>query len=205
MIHINRLVLIAGPSCSGKSSLIKSLIEGSLPLLCEKLELGDAALWNYVKTKQIETITDPAVDRMIWHYNLTRMWNPEFKENYMEERHRRVIDASNEITVVTLWTSPKALQRRNIARTTKHLFWNFSRDGFYYKLELLRNLHKIKKRHMLYKNPLDLYSLYNRWFEFCKKIRPKAHLFVDTTEKAPKIISFEQLVTYTSGGIESQE
>ncbi len=203
MMCVNQLLMIAGPSGVGKTTLIERLQEGNLPSLCEKLELGDTALWKYVTIKELLTITDSMVDQMLLEYNLNRVWKSYAAYGYIDERHLQILDTSKEIILITLWASPETLRHRIITRTVKGLFWTFGLNSIHLKLHILRSFHKTRKRYRLYKNPHYVYSLYSEWFTFCKRRKLKAHWIIDTTKRDPRIISFEQLMRDINGNVKN--
>lgn len=204
MMCVNQLLMIAGPSCVGKTTLIQRLQEGNLPFLCQKLELGDPSLWKYIKPKQLGETTELYLDHLILQYDLLGLKELDFDKGYREDETLRILESSNEITVLTLWTTFETLHSRNLSRIPKNLLGAFRFESFYNTLlYVLRKYHAIRWRRKFYKNPYNIYSLYTRWFTFCKRRKLKAHWIIDTTKRDPRIISFEQLMRDINGNVKN--
>jgi energy-coupling factor transporter ATP-binding protein EcfA2 len=198
MIHVGELILVAGPSCVGKSTLIKKLQEGTETLLSEKVELGDPASWTYSEGARLHKIHEPHVDRMIFHYDILRPWKLNIDQGYEGDESLRILDTSEAITFVTLWATPQALIQRLRSREADLIRKTLSFRNIRSKWQKFRDLHKLWKRQKLYTNTLELFSFYDKWFEFCNTYILKAHWIINTTGSVPQVISFKELERYTN-------
>jgi 2-polyprenyl-3-methyl-5-hydroxy-6-metoxy-1,4-benzoquinol methylase len=108
---IGRMALVAGPTSAGKSTLIDRLGKGELPELAKTLELGDPASWPVVSAAQIPRLTDPRMERLLFHYDTLRPYLRSAK-THARERSLDICDAAAELDSVTIVASPETLRRQ---------------------------------------------------------------------------------------------
>jgi hypothetical protein len=178
MIHINRLVVLAGPGCVGKSFLIKRIQERSVPLLSEQLELGDPSLWKYVQANRLHEVSESQIEQLLLHFSL-------FRQCYEKDKALEILHTSEEIIFLTLWATPDILLQRLNQRKTRLFLSFFKLVGFRSKLQRLR-LKRIWQQ--WYTDLPELFFQYNKWFEFCDKYKKNKHWIVDVTENVPKLV-----------------
>jgi hypothetical protein len=201
-MHVDKLMVIAGPSGVGKSFLIKQLQLGSFPQFVKQLEMADPNLWTYVLARHLEKIREHKIDRLFLHYDLTRPWRRKLRSGYLEDQPLRILTTSKEITVVTLPGTPEILMSRIVARrkarSERHKSKAKSNIRLFSRLAFLGNQRNKKKQKdvlQLYKNPSELLSLYDEWMKFCRGIKLKSHWIVNTMEDPPTFISLKEYST----------
>lgn len=202
MKHFDRLVMIAGASGVGKSAVTDALRAGRAPSVFEKLEIDDTSSWKFVCETHPQIETDRTFDRVFWEFNVNSLRTPGVDHGRLCDRCRRMIDASNTLTILTLWTTPENLRNRNFRKLARHLCRRFFHIRPIQKTGIRLKLHRFRRRHRLYSNPKELYSLYNEWLAICEQLHPSDHWIADTTEWPPRIIPREQLARDTCGQIE---
>jgi hypothetical protein len=123
-MEIDRLLLIAGPSCSGKSTFIADLGAGRLPRVARQLDLGagigdgtgELGGWQVLLARDLPRLADARLERVILHYDFLQSWSPRRIPIYAEEGSLRILRAAAEITLVTLWAPAGVLEGRIAAR-----------------------------------------------------------------------------------------
>lgn len=123
-MEIDRLLLIAGPSCSGKSTFIADLGAGRLPRIARQLDLGygtgdgtgELGGWQILLARDLPRLADARLERAILHYDFLQSWSPRRIPIYAEEESLRILGAAAEITLVTLWAPAGVLEGRIAAR-----------------------------------------------------------------------------------------
>ena len=116
MFHIGQLIIIGGPSCAGKTLLIKKIQEGRYPRLCEQLGLAAPHWWLYVDVFMLGKTPRPIIERLVVHYDFSSHYNRHKDEfDYL----RQLVGNSNSAIVLTLCVSPKILVRRMTLRFIK--------------------------------------------------------------------------------------
>ena len=194
MRHVDRLVLFAGPPGSGKSTTITNLQAGNLPLLSERLGIGNPFLWKCIEARNLYKVRKLQVERVIFHYDFLWQWKRElFHQGYKEDGALRILDMSDEITFVTLWATPETLIRRL-------QLWRVSLRKFFLKplnfhtalqrrrrFRVIRIVQRARIVHRLYLDIPELLLQYDKWFKFCGMSGAKAHWIMDTTENVPRL------------------
>lgn len=79
MFKIDQLIIIGGPSCAGKSFLIKKILQGDCPSLSEQLGVTIPFSWLYVEARQLAHMHQQMIERLVVHYDLlytifTKKW-----------------------------------------------------------------------------------------------------------------------------------
>jgi SAM-dependent methyltransferase len=109
--RIDRLIVVAGPTDSGKSTFIRRLQKGGMPLIASQLGLEDASSWKFTSALQLHALREAHIDRLILHYDFLRPWNRSAQTHERDEA-LDLLESANEITFVTLWAKPETLLRR---------------------------------------------------------------------------------------------
>lgn len=67
--HFDRIIVVAGPSGTGKSTMMKKLLAGELPDVAQRLDLGEPASWTTIDATRLRRHAKSHIDRVIYHYN----------------------------------------------------------------------------------------------------------------------------------------
>jgi hypothetical protein len=181
--RVKELVVVTGPTSSGKSTLISQLTRGEQPRLAEALGIEDPSRWPSAGSKEIKQLGEPELDGLVFHYDFLRPYLRSAKTHDRDEA-LHLLDTAERVTFVTIWRPPEALrdqlQRGEIEPRTK-----FGR-------------YRGSKRHRLlaaeYEDPAQICAHYRRWFEFTQR-RSDRHLvasFEDPAASEPEILTIEQ-------------
>jgi len=108
MFQIDQLIIIGGPSCSGKSFLIEKIQQGDCPRLREQLGIANPSSWLYVRDMQLARIRQPIIERLVVHFDFYTHHLQENGFNYIDE----LINNSDRIIILTLYVPPKILIQR---------------------------------------------------------------------------------------------
>jgi hypothetical protein len=108
---IERLVIVAGVSNSGKTTLIRSWQSNALPALDRAIEIASLDGWRVLTVQQTRDQGFPTLDgRVVFECNLTGPFRRG--QPYSEVRElRHVLSQARQISVVTLWIPPERLLR----------------------------------------------------------------------------------------------
>jgi len=132
--RIGHLLMIAGPSAAGKSTLIRYLRAGNLrrrritplptlhPLsrrrrslgeaasqVTTRLEITDAAAWGApVGVKRLGHMNDPVCERLLVHYDLLGL-----RHSARARSARDLLRNAKRVSALTLWTPPERLRRQH--------------------------------------------------------------------------------------------
>jgi len=162
--RIERLVIVNGPTASGKKTCCRKLVANELPEVAQRVGIVDGADWGpYVHANRLWQPSEPEVDEMILHYDFLRPYLRSAKTNDRDEA-MDILHTARHVTFLTIWTPPERL-RKQIAegeilpRTTFGIFWG-------------------RKRHRIiaedYRDDLRILELYRSWFRFTSTHAPNA-------------------------------
>lgn len=164
-LTIDHLFVIAGPSCCGKTTLVKQIKSNHLSALTVKIGLGDPDSWIFVNANNISSLTQKKIPRMVLHYALPSLeLYSGNKQSYINDERLAVLERARKISIITLHTMPTNL----VARTQKRkLLWKSGRR------QLLRNIFRyfdeykrLQKLERLYAKPEEIIPIYNLWFSY---------------------------------------
>ncbi len=155
MSGIEHLVVISGPSRSGKTYLIDQIRADRHSPLRAQLQLSQPDDYECVSALQLQRRDGPMPARILLHYDLCYQWEQD-DFAYLEA----LIDQSHHVTMVTLQAPISVLRRRNLSRLLRQL-----------KLVLRQPLDRNARRHLgylwrlhrLYGAPPRMQALYEHW------------------------------------------
>lgn len=175
MVQIKRVVLIGGPSASGKSVLIAMLQHGLPPDLCDQLGIDPDSSPIYIGMGRLSKQNpSSSIDLLVIHYDLLHQSLPGGDFAHIPD----LIGRSDSIQILTLCTPPDLLRKRIAARmhNKPYKLISFLKNPYSYKILLKR---WEKKRY--YKRASNILSLYDRWFAYIDKQGITNHLILDST------------------------
>lgn len=209
MPRADRLLLVAGPSCSGKSVLIERLQAGELPRIAEQLRLGDPGAWRCVLPGELAALPPgERLERAILHYDFLRSWKGGTTSAYREDEVLRWAGTAAEVTLVTLRVPPDVLYRRMVERRSAFLAallrgkpWDSEtlrttrrssgpapdrRRSLGKTLAIFRELRRLSAKVRSYRQPGELEALYAGWLAFWEP-RPAEHWILDGEALTPAL------------------
>lgn len=151
--RVDELIVVAGPTSSGKSTLIEELRAGRHEPLTRALGLESLAGVPSLGASKLARDETVHHERLIFHYDLLRPFDRSAKTHDRDEA-LDLLQCAGRITFVTLFTPPERL-REQLQRG-----------------ELSGP--KPKKRHLrvqkLYARDESIHALYEEWLEFVERV-----------------------------------
>lgn len=183
MFKINQLLIIAGPSYAGKTTLFKKMQQGDCPRLCEQLGMANPLSWRRVACRKLAKIREPIIERLVVHYDIYAHYSQKNGFEILPE----LMTNADSVIVLTLYIPPKILIQRLNSRILVNLKSLFCLS-VYRKKRLRRVLRKFSKIFMrswrewkklnAYKHGSTIF-LYERWFVFLSQNSLSAHWVLD--------------------------
>jgi hypothetical protein len=205
-MRIDRLILVTGPSCAGKTTFIEDLSAGRLPRIAEQLKLGDPSSWQCVLARDLPRLEGSQLAHVILHYDFLQRWSAGRAPVHTEDTALRALAAAvGEMTSVTLWAAPEVLHRRISERRSTFLRsllsgrpWNSERmRGIRHVaaqkslrrvlVAIGREINRLGAKRRLYRRP-ELFALYDDWLGFCSRSDPARQWLLDTTHGATELL-----------------
>jgi hypothetical protein len=174
MVSTKRLIVIAGPPCAGKTTLVSRVREGEYPSLCQQLRVDDPLLWTHVNAVQLPEISQSTIEQMVLHWDICTQRSPKGYDCLSE-----LMSKSDDIVLLTLWTSPEILRRRNRSRLIR-AFGSLVFRPKEYRSDPCR-LRGHWQLQLVYRDSLRVCRLYHEWFEFCCVCCLPTHWILDCT------------------------
>jgi len=150
--RMERVVVITGPTSSGKTTLAEKLLGDSLPHLAERLDVERFEGWAYASASKLRKYGVPVTDRLVLHYDFMRPLKQK-AESYALDPALQFLAGADHVSIITIWTPPPRLTDQ---------FW---------QNELLSAKHEDRVRLnarilQLYQDPAEVLALYRSWFTF---------------------------------------
>lgn len=168
--RVGRLVVVTGPTSVGKSTVIAKLRAGELPELARRLELGDPARWTPLSASGLHRVTEPRIERALFHYDFLRPYLRSAKVHARDEA-LDLLAAAEDVRFVTLWEPPEVLR----ARILRGEIEPRTRLGIHFGRKRHRRIHAD------YADPARVVELYRSWFR-ATRARPGPHLVVSFSD-----------------------
>ncbi len=196
---IDNMVIVAGPSCCGKTRFVSELRKGKLTSIEQRLELGKAESWRYIDTfysspDVVRELMESTVEVALVHWTVL---HPSMKQrlrkvllNQAYERKHRLdlIRIARRVTCLSLYADPTELIRRTLLRGDKiSEFYENGRDSVFTYWRKRRHLAGLRSA---YAHPTKLVEMYLGWFRFCANMGVDRSWLVNTTD-APELESQE--------------
>jgi hypothetical protein len=170
MISCDHLIIVAGPSCVGKSALIEN-IEGSR--LARELSIESNDDLFCVDVIQLSKLKEGSFKNLIFHYEFMQYDFILEKHNY-QSMLANLIKQSRKVSVITLYASSKDLAGRLLAR--KKELMNY-RDNNEANADIDARIKLLNKKLGAFSDVPNLITIYNVWLGYVDRIRPESHFF----------------------------
>lgn len=185
--RIGHLLLIAGASGTGKTTLIQRIQQGTVPgEIAAALELDgfrNAPVMNafeHTRPGQADS------EKLIFHYDLNRTCRQPAR-HFDVDTPLQVVDCAERVTVVTLWADPTVVEQRQRMRT----------------LTLGRHNREYRERQRMDleagHDPARVRQHYRKWFEH-SRIWNAAHCVLDSSGADYRLLEAEAVCGNSFGG-----
>jgi len=188
-----QVIVMAGASCTGKSTLTERLLCGDLPDLGIALGFETTADYHVLHGSDWNGIEAARSDKVLLQYDLTAD-TPFAKQGEVTPGALDLLARARSITLLTVWERPDELERRLERRFD-------DRGGFPYTVartlikgrprRAWRSVRRLRQRRRLFSQPDQLWVLYQRWFSSCARLPAAEHWVIrsmspDEVTKLPK-------------------
>ncbi len=180
MFRTKQLIILGGPSCVGKSTLLARIQRGDCPHLCAQLGIDQPASWEHIGANRIPAICQPVVERLFVHQDIYGL----FLDVKSQANLREIITESDRCTTVTLYASMTALKLRLRQRLSSKIreYWLHRSDlfGHIRRIPEVGRIQLAKRR--VYSDTSRLMQVYDLWFEQIVISGTSCHFAINTTE-----------------------
>lgn len=178
MLKTNQLLIVAGPSAVGKSTLLERIQQGDVPHLYHQLNL-DLSSARYLAAIELPRVHQSFMDQIVLHYDFLSHYS--LKGGFVHLPN--LVENSRSVVCLTLCTSSKTLLKRINSRLTQGLI------SYWYGPEprKVRTMRKIWRKRKSYKRSANVYELYENWSRFIGGYDVAKHLLLDSSRFNPMI------------------
>lgn len=188
MIPLDRLIVVAAPSCCGKTTFINNIRKNKLQSITTALQMDDALSWAYedafyINAKFLRNVEHSPARNMVMHWTIPHptvklaFRNLLILNEYDKKERLKILQTARDVTILTLYTSQHDMVR-NV---------QFRRERIRQRrLEGTESLYKFARKRWnmwrlvnLYSNMRNLIPLYERWFQFCQTLNARASYLVN--------------------------
>lgn len=167
------MILVAAPSCAGKSHLMKAMERGERPWLCAQLGMDTEPSWSYLHAAALMENGETPNGALVAHCDLSRADAGGIRF----ARWKALIAQARSVSVLTLEVSPEALRRRNAERLRHNLKAMVSRPKW--RGVRVARVWRQWMRRREYGDASFVSTLYEDWLGFVAGSSATAHWIVD--------------------------
>jgi len=177
--RIGKLVVVAGPVASGKSTLQDGMMRGEYPEIAARAGIGRPARWTKISAGWLPDLTEPSIDRLVLHYDFLRPYLASAKTHDRDEA-LDILGTAEKVTFVTVWTPPERLRKQLVdSEVTPHT-----------KLGIFRGKSRVLKIQRDYESAARICTHYRQWFDYTRT-QSDDHVVVDLSGK-PRLYTLEE-------------
>ena len=186
---VKRLILVAAPSCCGKTTFIEQLRNAKLIHIEKQIEVHDLNNWIYrdiyLHEKEILAIENSQRCDLILHYTVPYPALKYILRNGYDKKQRlAIIQGADEVIFLTLYADAPTLLHRIELRRQRVM--ERHRQGIVPIHKYYRTMRTLKRLERIYGTPDKLILMYRNWFNHCSKISLKYHFLINVND-APRL------------------
>lgn len=205
MRQIDHMLIIAGPTASGKSTLTKELVAGRLAPLKMRIGINNLNEWPRMASGSVLRRTDLELKQLILHYDFLWSYPGSNGDMLGGQRALSIMDDARELSFVTIWTPPVRLERQLIEGRLRvpmpatfiqvlkarvfRMLPHFAIVGVS-KIPPLKQINRWLPGHPIinhllalrvYSKPDQVAATYRLWLQFCDRhiSKTRAHVIVE--------------------------
>lgn len=154
--RVDDIVVVAGPTAVGKTTLIDSVLEGREVPTREVLGIDPSRSWIMTGPTMLHRLEGTRLDGLIFHYDFVR---PVFRSTKTHDRDEtlEILETAEQLTFATLIAPPEVLRERLLKSEIQPM----TRGGRY------RGSARFLKILRTYEDPARLRRMYDRWLAYC--------------------------------------
>jgi hypothetical protein len=157
---MGRLVVIAGPTSSVKSTWISELVAGAARDVAARLGIHDHRVWESLGVDQFAKDRRTDVPNVILHYDFLTRLKRQVEESQMLE-FLDIVRSAEDVKFLTLWTEPDRLREQ---------FEENEITAYVRKHKAHPSNSKTLRLREEYKDARRVVEYYSTWFEFASTL-----------------------------------
>lgn len=186
----HRVIVIAGASCVGKSTLIDGLRGGKHPRLAAVLGLTDPEIWAFQNARRTAgAAAPPAARHLVLHYDIVRpVMERSFASFDDDPGLAPAVDASD-LCICTMWGAGELLRARATLKTRRRA--KIDATALRAPVQWWMRNRRMKTLRRWYRDDDFIRERYQQWFAFVESMSPgMRHLVVNAHDAHPVATPF---------------
>ncbi|MEA3411721.1 MAG: hypothetical protein U9R74_09300 [Pseudomonadota bacterium] len=187
MDQIKHLLVIAGPSCAGKSTFLKNFANGAYPDLVSELNIGDLSDWTTIYGKDVEGLRHAGHRKLLLQYALPFLaLSRGTLAGYAHDTRLEILGRADKLTIVSLFADRKSIRKRIRKRLAKAAFARCRRP---FSPAPRRETHRLVTLNQLYNDPdFRFESVCKQWIDYSDALPPHRHILINFSA-GPRLVS----------------
>lgn len=181
---IKQLLIIAGPSCAGKTYLINKMQQGEKSNLYAQIGLAyDSSPWVSIQSNEIGCLPEKSFNKLIVHYDFYGIGETPPAKVYSSFLSK-LTRYADQTTTLTMYSAPDIL----LKRLRERIFYRICRylkDLCTGKMESVKNDHKILIKMLCKRKGYrtgKVAELYSAWFNTLKQLESADHWIIENEQ-----------------------
>ena len=166
------IVVVAGPTCVGKSTLMSQLLQGELRDLTDSLGMESGVVYELFHAAEWKRLVQASRRAVLLHFELTR---PQFQKRGEHDSALQVLGNARRVSFLTLWERPEIIESRFRVRVRQVLVEHV--QGLRLWLAWRRH-RRFQERRPFVENEERMWWLYRQWFGFAERFSGAPHQVV---------------------------
>jgi hypothetical protein len=176
------VVVMAGASCAGKSTLAERLLTGAMPDVASAIGLERGEHYHVLYGVDWSPSQTSRWPRTFIQYDITA--RTPFADRGIVRPEALEWLRNQQLVVLTVWEDPAELERRLELRFEQRggLAWTLLKGLAKRGPRRARySFNRYRQRQRLFRQPDDLWALYQAWFASCARLEGVPHWIVQST------------------------
>ncbi len=172
--HVDNMIVIAAPSCCGKSVFIQTLKRSGKPSPEYDLDIDDLNSWTFANAHQVSQIREEHVQQMVLHYAIPSLSLTSGQLGDISDDPKLLaLSLAKKVSFLTLYAAPRTLVHRVGLRKRSNRKMLLRNPQKYY-----RESKRLKQLEELYRRPDKLSHIYDKWLMYCQSYQAKTHWLI---------------------------
>ena len=184
---VDRLIVIASPSCCGKTLFLAHLARGAISHIATAIGVENAADWRICDAGRLGDIADARAERLIVAYAIPspRVATGRPLKNTTDEK-LGIVALARRKTFVTLVASSATLMSRLQQRVRSNRKWILLNPR-----KFLRARRLLRRLALVYQDPSQLRRMYESWFEYTASL-PHDGMWIVNADAKYRIVGWRK-------------
>ncbi len=187
-----RVIVIAGPSCVGKTTLIGQLQRRMHRQIAGVLGLCDPDMWDYANARSLPTaFTDPGAVGLVLHYDILRPVVMRHIAGFAEDPGLASVLKAPHLCICSVWGNGNLLRERAAIRTIQRA--KIDLTALRSPVQWWMRNRRVRTVRGWYRDEAFIQDRYAQWFEFvASRANVARHWVLHAHLEEARIVPFAQ-------------